>query len=92
VQGVEVGKTVDAQNDCLAIDHELLHPGFQRGLDNPGITLGPIVAVAGDQPDTVAVAFDAQPVAVILDFVDPIRCVRNLAATGRNAKNRTPYS
>lgn len=73
VQGVEVGKTIDAKNDCLAIDHKLLLPVLQRGLDNPGIALDRVVAVAGDQLDTVAVALDAKSITIIFYFVDPIR-------------------
>jgi hypothetical protein len=35
------------------------------------------MAVAGEQPHALAVALDDQPVAVVLDLVDPLRAVRN---------------
>jgi hypothetical protein len=35
MQGVEVGNTIDPEDDGLAIDNELLLPVLQRGLDNP---------------------------------------------------------
>ena len=35
-----------------------------------GTRLGPVVAAAGNQPDVIAVAFDA--VAIVFDFVEPL--------------------
>jgi hypothetical protein len=48
---------------------------LQRGFNDPWISLGPVIAVAGNQPHAVAVALKAQAVAVIFDFVWPIRLV-----------------
>jgi hypothetical protein len=39
-----------------------------------------------DQPHPIAVAFQAQPIAVVLDFVDPIGGVGNLGSPRGNAK------
>src|SRR6476659_5304234 len=50
---------------------------FQGGLDDPGISLGPIVSAARDQPHTIAVALDAQAIAVVFDLVKPVRAVRD---------------
>ena len=83
---VEIGNAVDAENDGLAIDYKMLLPVLQRGLDNPRIALGPVVAVAGDQAHAIAGALDPQPIAVILDFVEPIRRMWNLGSPCRNAK------
>jgi Uncharacterized protein conserved in bacteria (DUF2213) len=44
----EIGDPVNAQNYGLAIEDELLMSVRQRGLDDPGITLRPIVATARD--------------------------------------------
>lgn len=49
MQRVEVGNAVNAQHDGLAINDELLRAVLQCCLDNPGIPLGPVVPVAGDQ-------------------------------------------
>ena len=43
------------------------------------------MAVAGEQPHALAVALDDQAVAVVLDFVDPFRPVRDFGSAGRNA-------
>ena len=43
------------------------------------------MAVAGPQPHALAVALHDQAIAVVLDFVDPVRAVGNLAAAGWNA-------
>ena len=44
-----------------------------------------IEAVAGEQPHALALALDDQPVAVVLDFVNPVFRVRHLGAARRNA-------
>jgi len=73
VQRVEIGDAVDAEHDRFAVDDELLVSVLQRGLDDPGIALAPVITAARDQPHAIAVALDPQPVAVILDLVEPIR-------------------
>jgi hypothetical protein len=56
VQRVEIRIAIDAENDGLAIDDELLLPVFQRGFNDPGIALGPVIAVASNQPYAIAVS------------------------------------
>ena len=57
----------------------------QRRLDDARIAIGPVMAVAGEQPHPLAVALNDQAIAVVLDFVDPFRPVRNFRRLGRNA-------
>ena len=71
---VEIGIAVDAADDSLAI--ELALPVLQRGFNDAREALGPVIAAAGDQPHAIAVALDAQPVAVELDFVEPLAADR----------------
>ena len=47
--------------------------GSAGQLDDQGIAIGPVVAVAGEQPHALAVALDDQAVAVVFDFMDPVR-------------------
>jgi hypothetical protein len=61
-----------AKHNCLAIDHELLAPVPQRGLGDLGETSGPVIAAAGDQPHAVTIAFNAEPVTIIFDLVEPL--------------------
>jgi hypothetical protein len=75
---IEIRDAVDAQDDSLAIDDELLLPVLQRRFDDPGIALRPVIAAAGDQPDAVAVPLQAEAEAVLLDLVKPSRARRNL--------------
>ena len=89
MESIEVRNAVDPKDHGLAIDNELLHAVLQRSLGDPWIALGPVVAVAGDQPHTIAVALDAQAIAVIFDFVKPVRSMRNLSPTGGDAKIKT---
>jgi hypothetical protein len=60
MEGVEIGDAVNAENDGLAIDDELLFAVLARSVDNPGKTLTPVVAAARDQTDAIAVALDPQ--------------------------------
>ena len=85
VQPVEVGAPSTEQHR-LAIEHERCIPVSQRRLDDSRITVGPVMAVAGEQPHTLAVALHDQPVAVVFDLVDPFRPVGNLCRLGRNAR------
>jgi len=44
-------------------------------LDNQGVAGGPIMTVAGQQPnpDRQGIASGHQPIAIVLDFVNPVR-------------------
>ena len=86
VQRVEIGQPVDAKDHGLSVDNELFAPVCQGGLRYPREALGPIVAAAGDQPHVMAVPLDAKPVAVILDFVEPLGAGRHGFAGGRNTE------
>jgi len=56
MQRVEIGDAIEAKDDSLAIDDELLVAVLQSGFDDPGIALGPVVSAARDQPHAVAIA------------------------------------
>jgi hypothetical protein len=57
-------------------------------LDNQGVAGGPIMTVAGQQPnpDRQGIASGHQPVAVMLDFVHPARPGWRLLARGWQAR------
>jgi len=57
-----------------------------RRLDDPRVSLRPVIAAAGDQPDAVATPLNAKAVAVVFDFVDPVRTVRHDLGAGGQAK------
>jgi hypothetical protein len=52
-------------------------PKFSRCLDDPRVAAGPVVAALRDEAYPVAVPFDAQTIAVVLDLVQPVRAGRN---------------
>jgi hypothetical protein len=54
MQRVEVGDALHAQHHRLAVDDEPRLPVLQRGLDDPRIAAGPVIAAARDQPHAVA--------------------------------------
>ena len=50
-----------------------------------GYRSAPIVAVAGEQADALAVPLNDQAIAIVFHFVNPFRPVGNLGPAGRNA-------
>lgn len=70
----------------LPVNDKLLLAVLERGLDDPVISVGPVVAVPGDQAHPVAVALKAQAVAVVFYFVEPIRAGGDARRSGREAK------
>jgi hypothetical protein len=54
VQRLEVGNAVNPEHYGLAINDEMVLPDLARGLDDPGVSIGPIVATARDQPHAIA--------------------------------------
>jgi hypothetical protein len=77
---------INAKNDSLAVNDEVLLSVFQRGLRNPGEALAPVITALGDQPDPIAVALYTQAVAVELDFMKPIWTARDLGSGGGDAE------
>src|SRR6516162_7493686 len=59
---------------------------FTRRLHNPGISLGPVITAARDQPHPIPVTLKADAEAVVLDFVKPLRACRDLGCVGRQAE------
>jgi hypothetical protein len=57
MQAIEIGHAVDAEQYGFAIDHKRAGTVAKGGLDDQGITVGPIVAVAREQPDLLAIRF-----------------------------------
>jgi len=86
VQRAEIGDAVNAQNDSLAINHELLAAVLQRGLHDPGIAPGPVVAAASDQPYLIAIALQTDAEAVVFDLMKPILAGWDGFAEARQAK------
>jgi hypothetical protein len=86
MQRLEIGYTIDAEHDRLAIDHELLRLDLQRGLGDPGKALRPLIAVPADQAHAHAITHDHHAVAIVLYFVKPIRTGGNLRAARRKAE------
>jgi hypothetical protein len=72
MQRVEVGDTVGIEQHGLAIEHEERIAVAQCGLNDARIAIGPVVAVAGEQPHALVLALNDQAIAVMLDFVDPV--------------------
>jgi hypothetical protein len=85
MQAVEIRDAVDAEQHSLAIDDERARSIAQRRFDDQRIAVGPVVPVEGEQPHALALALDDQPVAVVLDLVDPVRTGRDRRSAGRDA-------
>ena len=86
MQVVEIGPAINAEQHGFAIEDEGGVAVTQRGLGDQREPIGPVVPVAGPQPNTLAFALHDHPVAVVLDFVEPLRTIRNLGPAARNAR------
>jgi hypothetical protein len=64
--------TVDTENHRFPVDDKLLLPDPLRRLNDPGISGGPIITIACEQPHAVVVTNDDDPITVILDFMYPV--------------------
>jgi hypothetical protein len=91
MQAVEIGNAVGAEQHGLTVEHKRIDPIAQGGLDDQRIVMGPVVAVPGEQPDPLAVALHDQPIAVMFDFVDPVRPGRHGRAAGRQAGGKCRF-
>jgi hypothetical protein len=91
MQLVEVGHAVDTEQHRFAIDHERAGAVLQRGLPDQGVALGPVVAVAGEQPYALALALDDQAIAVVLDLMEPLRPGGNLGSARRDARRERSF-
>ena len=73
VQRIEVRQTIEAKNNRLAIDHKLLGPVLEGRFSNPRKALRPVVTASRDQSHAIAIALHAETVAIVFDFVKPLK-------------------
>ena len=70
---IEHGQAIGVDRDRLAVENARSHWQGGDRLDNEREAIGEVVAVAGDQPHTLAVAVGEDAKAVVLDLVNPPR-------------------
>jgi hypothetical protein len=70
---VKVWRAVVAGDHRLAVDQERRCLDAERGGNDGRETIGPIMAVAREAADARAIPANHQPVAVVLDFMNPER-------------------
>jgi hypothetical protein len=72
----DVGDAAVVGNGDLAVEHDLA-PAGQQIAERRAKRWGPVVPVPGDQPQPAApVEYGDDPVAVVLDFVQPVVAFR----------------
>jgi hypothetical protein len=87
---VEVGDAVNTEQDGLAIKDELLCSDAPGCLDDQRIAAGSVIAVTGEQADTINVPLHDQPEPVLLDLMYPIGVMGDLGpASGDAGRIRT---
>ena len=67
------GDAVESKQHGLAMDDELPMPVLEGDLDYPRISVAPVVATSRDQAYAIALAFEAEAAAIVLQFVQPDR-------------------
>jgi hypothetical protein len=70
---LEDGMAALVAADDLTVEHERGRPERAGGIDDGGVSIGPVVPVASEQPHARAVALHLKPKTVVLDFVYPVR-------------------
>ena len=82
VQALEIGDACAIADHCLAIDRGI---AGERGggIHDQRIAIGPFVAAAGKQSNAITAPADDQPVAIVLDLVNPLWARRRLVCSGR---------
>jgi hypothetical protein len=83
---IEIRDPVNAEDDSLAIDHELTDAVFQGGFTDPRKAARLVIATPADHPHAVAVTLDANAIAIQLYFMKPFRAGGNLGSFGGNAE------
>ena len=71
LEQLKAGDAVPIQHDRLAVEHGGADAEARDGLGQTGEAVGPVLAVAGEQPHILAVLAGEQAVAVELDLVNP---------------------
>jgi hypothetical protein len=69
VQRRKVGDTIDPEHHGFAVNDELLLPGPASAIDDPRITVRPVMAIPSEQPNPVAVPVNDHPIAVVFDLM-----------------------
>jgi hypothetical protein len=72
-------------DDGLAVEGERLRAQLGRSRRNRRITVGPVIAAAGEKLHGLAVSSHDLPVAVVLDLVDPVGAAGGLATRASGA-------
>ena len=68
VQAVEVRSAICAEQNSFTVNHEGALAVSQRGLDNQGKAVAPVVPVAGEEPNPLAFTLNYLPITVVLDL------------------------
>jgi hypothetical protein len=84
VQAIEIGDAIVITHRHLAVDRRVRAERGRSRYDQR-IAVAPVVAAAGEEAHANAAPADDQPIAVVLDFVNPLRPYRDLIGARRDA-------
>src|SRR5262249_8124252 len=82
---VEIGNTVCAAYNALAIDRNRLDPELLQSLRDQWNAVGPVVTAPAEYAHALALAPADEAEAVVLDLVSPLRPGRHTVAVRRHA-------
>ena len=85
MQALEIGHPSIVANHDLTIDCRVRAERGSSRYDQR-IAVAPVVTAAGEQAHANAAPADDQPIAVVLDFVNPLRPYRDLIRAGCKAR------
>ena len=84
IQRRKVRDAINSEDHGFAIDHELALAQPPSSIDDPRIAIRPVMAVAGEEPNTVTVPLYDHAKPIVLDLVQPVRVSRDLGSSGRD--------
>jgi hypothetical protein len=75
----------------FAVEHEALLADLAGDFDDPRVSARPVIAVAGEQTDAIAVPLDAEAITVVLHFMEPFGAGRHGLAGRGEAELKTGH-
>jgi hypothetical protein len=78
--GVKVRGPIDPKHFRLAIDDKMLLRVLQRRLNDPRITIGPVVTIPGEQAHSAILPHHQHAASIAFHFMDPVGSSRNLGS------------
>ena len=86
VEPVEVRSAIHAKQHGFTVQDKGADADAMRCLNDQWVAIGPVVTVAREQANALAFPMNGKAIAIVFDFVDPIRPRRHRGSAGRQTR------